>query len=72
VAEADDQVLDATSPLSRRSQILQLREKLMEGAAQPTRIAGSRPRHGGTIERVRDRVLDGACGSFYYRLTTVV
>jgi len=44
----------------------------MEGAAQPTRIAGPRPRHGGTIKRARDRVLDGACGHFYYRVTTVV
>ena len=43
----------------------------MEGAAQPTRIAGPRPRHGGTIERARDRVLDGVRGHFYYRVTIV-
>jgi hypothetical protein len=58
--------------LPAHSEVLQPREKLMEGAAQPTRIAGPRPRHGGTIERARDRVLDGACGHFYYRVTTVV
>lgn len=49
------------------SEVLQLREKLMKGAPQPTRIAGPRPRHGGTI----DRVLDGTFGSLYYRVTAV-
>lgn len=44
----------------------------MEGAAQPTRIAGPRPRRRGPLQGARDRVLDGACGSFYYRVTTVV
>jgi len=53
-------------------QFLQLREKLMEGAAQPARIAGPRPPNGGTIERARNRVLDGGCGHFYYRVTTVL
>lgn len=57
---------------ARRSQILQRREKLVEGAPQPTRIAGPRPRRGGIIERARDRVLDGTWGNFYYRVTTVV
>jgi hypothetical protein len=60
-----------TDLLPRRSQILQLREKLMEGAPQPTRIVRPRPRHGGPLEGARDRVVDGACGSFYYRVTTV-
>jgi hypothetical protein len=44
----------------------------MEGAPQPTRIARLRPRHGGTIERARGRVLDGACSYFYYRVTAVL
>jgi len=57
---------------ARRLQILQLREKLMEGAAQPARIAGSRPRRRGPLEGARDRVLDGACGRLYYRVTTVL
>jgi hypothetical protein len=56
----------------RYSEVLQLCEELMEGASQPTRITGPRPRHGGTIERARDRVLDGACSYFYYRVTTVL
>lgn len=57
---------------AHRSQILQLRKKLMEGATPPTWIARPRPRHGGTIERARDRVLDGACSYFCYRVTTVL
>jgi len=72
VAEADDQVLDALVRCPRRSQILQLREKLMEGAPQPTLIVRPRPSHGSPMEGVRDQVLDGACGSFYYRVTTVL
>lgn len=43
----------------------------MEGTPQPARIAGSRPRGSGPMEGVPDRVLDGACGDFYYRITTV-
>jgi hypothetical protein len=52
--------------LPRRSQILQLREELMEGAAQPTQIVRPRPRRRGPMEGARDRVLDGACSYFYY------
>lgn len=54
------------------SEVLQLREELMEGSPQPTRIVGTRPRRRGPLEGARDRVLDGACGYFYYRVTTVV
>jgi hypothetical protein len=53
------------------SEVLPLREELMEGSPQPTRIVGPRPRHGGAMERARDRVLDGVRGQFYYRVTTV-
>jgi hypothetical protein len=54
------------------SEVLQLREELMEGSPQPPRIVGPRPRRRGPLEGARDRVLDGACGYFYYRVTTVV
>jgi hypothetical protein len=60
----------ATSPATHR--VLQLGENLMEGAPQPTRITRPRPRRGGPLEGARDRVLDGACGYFYYRVTTVL
>jgi hypothetical protein len=43
----------------------------MEGAPQPTRIVGPRPRCGGPMERAPDRILEGPCGYFYYRVTTV-
>jgi hypothetical protein len=62
-------------PASRHaahSEVLQLREELMEGSPQPTGIVGTRPCRRGPLEGARDRVLDGACGSFYYRVTTVV
>jgi hypothetical protein len=44
----------------------------MEGAPQPTRIAGRRPRRGGTIERARYRVIDERRGNLYYRVTTII
>jgi hypothetical protein len=44
----------------------------MEGSPQPTRIVGTRPRRRGRLEGARDRVLDGACGYFDYRVTSVV
>lgn len=44
----------------------------MEGSPQPTQIVGMRPRRRGPLEGARDRVLDGAYGSFYYRVTTVL
>jgi len=65
----------AGGPASRHaahSEVLQLREELMEGAPQPTRIARPRPRHGGTIERARDRVIDERRGNLYYRVTTII
>jgi len=61
-----------SEPSCRHSEVLQLREELMEGSPQPTRIVGTRPRRGGPMEGARDRVLDGACGHLYYRVTTVV
>lgn len=57
--------------LPRRSQIFQLREKLMEDAPQRTQITRPRPRRGGPMEGARDRVLDGTYDSFYYRVTAV-
>jgi len=53
-------------------EVLQLCEELMEGSPQPTRIVGTRPRRHDLLEGARDRVLDGACGSFYYRVTAVL
>lgn len=44
----------------------------MEGAPQPTRIAGPRPGHNGAIERARDRIIDERRGGLYYRVTTIV
>jgi hypothetical protein len=67
-------VADPTGERARpaTSEVLQLREELMEGAPQLTRIARPRPCSGGPMEGARDRVLDGAYGSFYYRVTTVL
>ena len=61
----------STFAVAAKNEVLQLREELMEGAAQPTWIVGLRPCRGGAMEGARDGVLDGAYGSSYYRVAAI-